>query len=128
MDLPTVEINRGGHRLIINQADFDPQNDTLWSTPDESQKESIEQTQAQNELRDDEGSNPEEGEISQVPIEARLEELRQLATDWRKIKPVAEAVGITERPTDGWDAAVLPILIAEYGQNAAEEIYTSAEE
>jgi len=28
--LPTVAINRDGHRLIINQADFNPDSDTLW--------------------------------------------------------------------------------------------------
>jgi len=58
-----------------------------------------------------------------APIEARLAELQALSTDWRAMKAIAEGHGIA-RPNDGWDAAVLPILVAEYGQSAAEESYT----
>jgi DNA uptake protein ComE-like DNA-binding protein len=44
--LPTVEIDRGGHKLIINAADFNPDADKLWGQkttpkgePDGVQKE-----------------------------------------------------------------------------------------
>jgi len=69
-----------------------------------------------------------QGQVDLAPIEARLAELQALAKDgnWRTLKAIAEGHGIT-RPGDGWDAAVLPILVAEYGQPAAEEAYTSPE-
>lgn len=61
-------------------------------------------------------------------IEDRLAELQTYvkAKDWRSLKTIAEGHGIT-RPGDGWDAAVLPILIKEYGEQAAEEAFTQPE-
>jgi hypothetical protein len=133
-NIPTVEINRGGHRLIINQSDYRPGVDALWGDaaapttdplPSEDSPNAKEQPQG---LRDEiETPQAEKTEtLDLVPIEARLAELQALATDWRAIKAIAEGYGIT-RPADGWDASVLPILVAEYGQSAAEEVFTSPE-
>jgi hypothetical protein len=62
------------------------------------------------------------------PIETRLAQLQEFvaAKAWRSLRDEATPHGI-EKPGDGWDAAVLPILVAEYGQSAAEEVYTSPE-
>lgn len=38
--LPTVAVNRGGHKAIINESDFDPGLDTLWSE-DHAEREPI---------------------------------------------------------------------------------------
>jgi hypothetical protein len=94
--------------------------DTLWSDRPNALQETEEAPQGQ--------VTPTRGENPLLPIEARLAELQALAQDgnWRTLKAIAEAHGIT-RPSDGWDAAVLPILVAEYGQSAAEEVFTSPE-
>ena len=111
--IPTVEINRDGHRLIINESDYNPDVDTLWSDRPNALQETKEASKEQ---------------IDLAPIEARLAELQALAQDgnWRTLKAISEGHGIT-RPGDGWDAAVLPILVAEYGQAAAEEVFPSPE-
>lgn len=66
---------------------------------------------------------PTRGYNPLLPIETRLAELQTLATDgdWRGLKAIAEGHGIT-RPNDGWDAAVSPILVAEYGQPAVDDL------
>jgi hypothetical protein len=120
--IPTVEVNRGGHRCIINQSDFDPSRDTLWT----ESTDAVQKTKEKTTQRQVTPEAPADA-LSRPAIEARLAELQELAKDWRQIKPVAESAGITEKPADGWDTAVLPILVAEYGQVAAEEAYTNPE-
>jgi hypothetical protein len=128
--LPTIEINRGGHRLIINQSDYRPGVDAPWEdaaahalTP-----LPIENNAIQNEAQE-QAEEATQGQVDRPSIDARLAELQGLAEDgnWRTLKAIAEGHGIA-RPANGWDEAVLPILVAEYGQSEAEEIYTSPEE
>jgi len=107
-------------RQGINSVDLQPYLNDGWSlspptieaTPNALQKE----------------EEAPKGQVDLTPIEARLAELQALSGrgEWRALKAIAEGHGIT-RPGDGWDAAVIPILVVEYGQSAAEEIYTSPE-
>jgi hypothetical protein len=129
--LPTIEINRGGHRLIINQSDYSPGVDAPWEDAAAPAPLPIENNAIQNEADEAQGQAEEatQGQVDRPSIDARLAELQGLAEDgnWRTLKAIAEGHGIA-RPANGWDEAVMPILVAEYGQSEAEEIYTSPEE
>lgn len=132
-NLPTIEINRGGHRLIINQSDYRPGVDAPWedaATPALTPLP-IDNNAIQNEANEAQGQAEEttQGQVDRPSIDARLAELQGLAEDgnWRTLKAIAEG-HVIARPASGWDEAVLPILVAEYGQSEAEEIYTSPEE
>ena len=117
-----VEERRG-----IHPVDFGPYFNDGWSlSPPNIEKTPNAQEQSIRLRGQDEIETPQAQEtetLDLAPIEARLAELQALAPDWRAMKAIAEGHGIT-RPADGWDAAVLPILVAEYGQSAAEESYT----
>ena len=123
--LPTVAVNRGGHLAIINESDFNPDTDTFWSEPD-AKEQSI-RLRGQDEIETPQTQETEVA-IALKSIESRLSDLQALADagKWRELKAISEGYGIA-RPNDGWDAAVLPILVAEYGQSAAEEVFTSPE-
>jgi hypothetical protein len=118
--IPTMRIENpsvDGEFLTINACDFDPAKHTEFIAKSRLHAIQKEETKA-----------PKRETLSMLPaIEVRLTELQELAQDWRQIKSVAESAGITEKPADGWDAAVLPILVAEYGQAAAEKAYTNPE-
>lgn len=118
--LPTVAINRGGHLAIINESDYDPLTDTLWSQTDADEQPEGLQRGDEPEAESEAQGQAEEAQV--IPaIEARLAELQGKSADWRAIAAIAKGHGIT-RPADGWDAAVLPILVAEYGQAAVDEV------
>lgn len=37
--LPTMEVNRSGHRVIINKSDYNPSIHKIWTEEDEKDKE-----------------------------------------------------------------------------------------
>ena len=129
--LPTIEINRGGHRLIINQSDYRPGVDAPWEDAAAHAPLPTDTDALQNEADEaqEQAEETTQGQVDRPSIDARLAELQGLAKNgnWRTLKAIAEGHGIA-RPANGWDEAVLPILVAEYGQSEADEIYTSPEE
>ena len=129
--LPTIEINRGGHRLIINQSDYRPGVDAPWEDDAAPAPLPTENNALQNEADEaqEQAEEATQGQVDRPSIDARLAELQGLAEDgnWRTLKAIAEGHGIA-RPDNGWDEAVLPILVAEYGQSEIESLYPSPEE
>ena len=127
--LPTVAVNRGGHRAIINQSDFDPSVDTLWSEP--HAKEQTERIQ-----RQIEAETPEETKvaIAQTPPALALINGKDVARDVAIIPTLGQAAAgiILERRPDGgyeslaqvWDMCpevlggrmkVDPVVVAGWG-------------
>ena len=96
--LPTVAVNRGGHRAIINRSDFDPSVDTLWSEP--HAKEQTERIQ-----RQVEAETPQETKvaIAQTPPALALINGKDVARDVAIIPTLGQAAAgiILERRPDG---------------------------
>ena len=100
--LPTVAVNRGGHMAIINQSDFDPSVDTLWSEP--HAKEQTERVR-----RQIEAETPEETKvaIAQTPPALALINGKDVARDVAIIPTlgqVAAGIIIERRPDDGYES------------------------
>ena len=119
--LPVVKIVYGQGFLIINEADYDSTKDQLWSDRDEKVHRGP-QGKAEVSLSDD-GTRQEGGESTKSETEdarlTRAEREAELYAIYEKgysgVKAIAASHGITERPTDGWDAAIPMILDAEFG-------------
>ena len=100
--LPTVAVNRGGHRAIINRSDFDPSVDTLWSEP--HAKEQTERIQ-----RQIEAETPEETKvaIAQTPPALALINGKDVARDVAIIPTLGQAAAgiiLDARPDGGYES------------------------
>ena len=96
--LPTVAVNRGGHRAIINQSDFDPSVDTLWSEP--HAKEQTERVQ-----RQIEAETPEETKVT--PPALALINGKDVARDVAIIPTLGQAAAgiiLERRPGGGYES------------------------
>ena len=100
--LPTVAVNRGGHRAIINQSDFDPSVDTLWS--ETHAKEQTERVQ-----RQIEAEAPEETKvaIAQTPPALTLINSDKPVRDITIINTLGKAAAeiiLERRPEGGYES------------------------
>ena len=103
--LPTVAVNRGGHMAIINQSDFDPSVDTLWSEPHAKEQTERIQRQVKAEQRQVKAETPEETKvaIAQTPPALALINGKDVARDVAIIPTLGQAAAgiILERRPDG---------------------------
>ena len=100
--LPTVAVNRGGHMAIINQSDFDPSVDTLWSKP--HAKEQTERVR-----RQIEAETPEETKvaIAQTPPALALINSDKPVRDITIINTLGKAAAeiiLERRPNGGYES------------------------
>ena len=130
--LPTVAVNRGGHMAIINQSDFDPSVDTLWSEPHAKEQTERIQRQVKAEQRQVKAETPEETKVT--PPALALINGKDVARDVAIIPTLGQAAAgiILERRPDGgyesldqvWDMCpdvlggrmkVDPVVVAGWG-------------
>ena len=102
--LPTVAVNRGGHRAIINQSDFDPSVDTLWSEPHAKEQTERIQRQVKAEQRQVKAETPEE---TKTPPALALINGKDVARDVAIIPTlgqVAAGIILERRPDGGYES------------------------